>query len=230
MTKKEAIEKIKKCLALSASSNEHEAKTALRQAQALMEKFQIDEKEMLASGVSEEHVNSAAAKQPATWEGLLAAVVADAFGCSIIFKPGWFFSDVGRWTYIGCDPAPEIACYAFQVLYRQLKKQRALHIKTALKICKSSTKTRRADLFCQGWVHTVSDKLHRFICSEEQENQINAYLELKHPKLNALKTRDRNQKDSLSNRDYNDYAAGISNGKNADLNRGVNTQAQEFLS
>jgi len=34
MTKKEAIDKIKKCLALSASSNEHEAELALRQAKA----------------------------------------------------------------------------------------------------------------------------------------------------------------------------------------------------
>lgn len=42
MSRDEAILKIKKCLALSKSSNENEAATALRMAQSLMKEFQID--------------------------------------------------------------------------------------------------------------------------------------------------------------------------------------------
>lgn len=37
------IDKISKCLALSKSANEHEAAIALRQAQALMQKYKISE-------------------------------------------------------------------------------------------------------------------------------------------------------------------------------------------
>ena len=48
MNKEDVIKKIKKCLRLSASSNEHEAETALRQARALMEKYGIDDAEMAA--------------------------------------------------------------------------------------------------------------------------------------------------------------------------------------
>ena len=42
MNKQKALEKIKKCLALSKSANEHEAAQALKQAQALMRLHQID--------------------------------------------------------------------------------------------------------------------------------------------------------------------------------------------
>lgn len=229
MTKKEAIEKIKKCLALSASSNEHEAEVALRQAQILMEKFQIDEKEMLAAGVGEQYANSSAARQPSNWESMLASKVADAFGCHIIFKSSGFFNDLGRWTFIGCGPAPEIAIYAFQVLHRQLKKQRAEHIKTKLKRCKTTTKTRRADLFCEGWVRAVAGKLNSLSGSDEQSAQIEAYLELKYPSLSTLKTRNRNTKPTLSDRDYNDYQAGKVSGAGAELNRGVDGLSQDLL-
>lgn len=41
MNKSQAIEKIKKCLRLSKSANEHEAAQALKQAQILMQKFGI---------------------------------------------------------------------------------------------------------------------------------------------------------------------------------------------
>ncbi|MGV3581880.1 MAG: DUF2786 domain-containing protein [Methylophilus sp.] len=228
MTKKEAIDKIKKCLALSASSNEHEAEIALRQAQMLMEKFQIDEKEMLAAGVGEQDVSSSAARQPSNWESMLAGKVADTFGCHIIFKSSGFI-DVGRWTFIGCGPAPEIAIYAFQVLHRQLKKQRANHIKTKLKRCKTTTKTRRADLFCEGWVRAVAGKLNRFSGNEEQSAQIDAYLELKYPSLQNLKTRNRNAKPTLSNRDWNDYQAGKALGAGAELNRGVDSSNEQRL-
>lgn len=229
MTKKEAIEKIKKCLALSASSNEHEAETALRQAQSLMEKFNIDEKEMLAAGVSEQHAKSAAAKHPTNWEARLAGKVAKAFGCDFLFETTGFIKIIGRWKFIGCGPAPEIAIYAFQVLYRQLKKQRSEYIKTKLKRCKASTKTRRADLFCEAWVSAVVGKLHTFSGSAEQSEQIVAYLGLNYPSTVTFDPRNRNQKPTLSGRDCDDYMAGRSSGESAELNRGVDGAGQQGL-
>lgn len=218
MTKKEAIEKIKKCLALSASSSENEAETALRQAQALMVMFGVDEADMLAAGVSEAYAKAGALRQPANWESRLAGRVADAFGCNIIFKGGM---NASKWTFIGCGTSPEIATYAFEVLFRQLKRQRAEHIKTALKRCKTATKTRRADLFCEGWVQSVAGKISSLAGSEEQDAQIDAYMQLTYPSLVDMKTRNRNKSANLSNRDYNDFAAGRNHGKNAELNRGV---------
>ena len=46
-----AIRKIKHCLALSASSNEHEAAAAMRQAQKLMAKYRLTETQVNLSDV-----------------------------------------------------------------------------------------------------------------------------------------------------------------------------------
>jgi hypothetical protein len=183
-----------------------------------MAKFGVDEADMLAAGVSEAYAKAGALRQPANWESRLAGRVADAFGCNIIFKSGM---NASKWTFIGCGASPEIATYAFEVLFRQLKRQRAEHIKTALKRCKTVTKTRRADLFCEGWVQSVAGKINTFAGSEEQDAQIDAYMQLTYPSLVDMKTRNRNKSANLSNRDYNDFAAGRNYGKNAELNRGV---------
>lgn len=227
MTKQEAIEKIQKCLALSASSNEHEAEIALRQAQALMAKFGVDDKDLLAAGVSEAQAKAGATKMPANYEAMLAGKIAGAFGCNVILKQSIFNGT--NWTFIGCGPSPEIAMYAYQVLFRQLKKQRAEHIKLKLKRCKTTTKTRRADLFCEGWVRSVTEKINKFAGSQETETAIDAYMETKYPSLVDAKTRNRNKKANLSDRDYNDFMAGKNTGKNAELNHGVDANKNSGL-
>jgi len=220
MTKQEVIEKIKKCLALSASSNENEAEIALRQARALMDKHGIDELEMLAAGASESQTNSFAKKSPPNYESMLAANIGTAFGCHVLFTHSKYRHH-GQWKFIGCGAAPEIAMYAFQVLYRQVKRQRAEHIKTKLKRCKTVTKVRRADLFCDGWVRSVAGKIKDFVGSDEQTAVIDAYLSKNYPTLSELKSRDRNPNPNMSDRDWNDYLAGRRSGSDAELNRGV---------
>lgn len=227
MNKQDAINKIKKCLALSASSNEHEAEVALRQAQILMEKHGVDEADLLAAGVSEAAAKAGTAAKPTNWEARLSAKIAEAFGCEILYAPSW---KGNKWLYIGCGASPEIAMYAFEVLFRQLKRQRSEHIKTKLKRCKTATKTRRADLFCEGWVQSVTSTIRKFAGSPEQDAQIKAYM-LKNYSTgtSALTTTQRNTKKNLSDRDYSDYDAGRMNGHKAELNHGVNGESQGLL-
>jgi hypothetical protein len=218
MTKKEAIDKIKKCLALSASSNEHEAEVALRQARALIEKYGIDDAEMLASGASESFAKSGARTKPAQWESSLSSRIACAFGCEKLFVEGY---DAGRWAFIGCGPSAEIASYAFQVLARQCKRARSAHIKAKLKRCSPATTVRRADLFCEGWVYAVAHKIDALVPSEQQEEVIEAYLTLNYPSLVTFKPTNRNAGRSLRESDHRDFNHGLNSGKNAELNRGV---------
>lgn len=220
------IDKIKKCLALSASSNEHEAAAALRQATKLMEAHGISDLDVLAADAVECAIKAGAKTKPAAWEATLAKRVADAFGCRLLFSPVWLFEDSGKWLFIGCDPAAEIGSYAFSVLFRQCKRARAEHIKTVLKRCKAATKTRRADLFCEGWVSSVVGKINAFAGTDEQRLMIDAYMAKHHPKVGTGKTTDRNGQRRLSDRDYNDYASGIHKGKDAQLNRGVDGAEQ----
>ena len=54
MDKEKILDKIKKCLALGQSENEHEAAQALKQAQALMEKYEVNAVDIALSEVSEQ--------------------------------------------------------------------------------------------------------------------------------------------------------------------------------
>ncbi len=220
--RKKIFEKIKKCMALSASSNEHEAEAALRQARALMEKYNIDHADMLAYEACEESVRAGAKNKPSSRESRLAAKIADAFDCQLIFVAGW---NNGEWTFIGVDASPEIAGYAFSVLLRQCKRARTAHIDTFLRRCKTATKTRRADLFCDGWVRSVSGKIAAFIGGERAELAIEAYVAKHYPTLKDLAPRNRNTGKKLRDHEYNDYMLGGEAGKNAELNRGVNGAA-----
>jgi hypothetical protein len=220
--RKKVFEKIKKCLALSASSNEHEAEAALRQARALMEKYGIDHADILAYEACEESVKAGARNKPSSWESRLAAKIADAFDCRLIFVAGW---NKGEWTFIGVDAAPEIAGYAFSVLLRQCKRARTAHIDTFLRRCKTATKTRRADLFCDGWVNAVTGKIAAFIGDERAENAIEAYVAKHYPELKDMAPRNRNTGEKLRDHEWDDYVRGGAEGKNAELNRGVDGAA-----
>lgn len=219
------MDKIKKCLKLSASSNEHEAAAALRQAQALMEKHDIDHADMLAYEAGEKSVKANSNRKPTNWEAALGNQVADTFGCRLIFTPISFFTTAGTWKFIGVDSAQEIAGYTFEVLLRQCKRARAAHIDTVLRRCKTATKTRRADLFCEGWVFSVAGKITAFVGDERQKAAIDAFVEKKYPALCDGKVRDRNGDRKLSDREYDDFAKGSASGKNAELNRGVDGAA-----
>jgi len=158
-------------------------------------------------------------KQPSRWEGELAVRVARAFDCKLIFRTD-LVSGIGRWVFVGATPSGEIARYAFEVLLRQAKKARAHYIKTALKRC-TKTRTRRADLFCEGWVTAATLLAATFAGNKATRARITAYMEQKHATLVTLKSRDRNAGHQLSARAYGDFASGHRAGKDAQLNRGL---------
>lgn len=220
--KSKILDKIKKCMALSSSSNEHEAAAALRQARKLMEANGISDLDVKAHEVSEQKARSGASQQPANWESCLSGKIARTFGCRVIFATQWSgWHGSGYWKFIGCGSAPEIAQYAFTVLLRQIKRARADHIKSALKRCKTATKTRRADLFCEGWVQSVAGLVDAFAGDERTEESISSFMEIRYPDLVKLDSRDRNAGRNLRNHELTDFDAGALLGRNTQLNRGV---------
>lgn len=217
---KRIMDKIKKCLALSASSNEHEAEAALRQARKLMEAHGITDLDVQAAEAEERRAKSGAKNQPSNWETMLACKIADAFGCRVIFCGG-FLSRPGEWCFIGCGASLEVAHYAFTVLHRQARRARKAHIEARIKRCKVATKTRRADLFSEGWVSAVAGTIATFCGTEQQSSSIDAYVATNYPSLGNLKARDRNDGRRLLDHEYDDYTAGRRSGQDAQLNRGV---------
>jgi hypothetical protein len=213
MNDKKIMDKIRKCLALSKSTNEHEAAAALRQAKKLMEAHNISTDDVKAEEVSEARAKAGARRNPVAWEGNLALTVGAVFNCAVIFASGM---SEGRWTFIGVGANPEVAQYAFVVLFRQLKRARAEYIKERLNRCKPAAKTCRADLFCAGWVHAVrAGALGQFVPENPDQAAIDAFNARHHPALVESKTIVR------GGRDCGDSLVGYLRGKKARLHRGV---------
>ncbi|MDN3578687.1 DUF2786 domain-containing protein [Chitinimonas viridis] len=219
METSKVLGKIKKCLALAKSGNEHEAAAAMRQAQKLMAEYNVGEQDVLASEVSEASAKAGAKSVPADWESFLADVVARAFGCTLLFTSGW---TGGSWKFIGCGAAPEVAGYAFAVLLRQAKKARAEYAAKHLKRCKLATRIRRGDLFCDAWVRSVRRVVGDFaVGNAHQAEAVSAFLALHYRKLSDLKTRDRNAGGPKRDHEWRDLDAGAAAGRHVQLNHGV---------
>ncbi|VXD04032.1 DUF2786 domain-containing protein [Pseudomonas sp. 9Ag] len=219
MDHKKALEKIKKCLRLAASSNPHEAAAAMRQARALMEKYQVGEADVLMADVVEVAARSGSKMNPPQWEANLAGTIARAYSCRVIFIAG-----LGDWSFIG--EMAEIAGYAMTVLLRQVRQARRDYIADTLKRCKTATKTRRADIFCDAWVWSVRTKVQEFAGSQAPSAAVEAYIRKHHPELESGTFNDRNAtKGKLSDRALNDAANGIRAATGVQLNHGVDGQA-----
>lgn len=223
MDKQTAIDKIRKCLALAASAGEHEAATALRQARALMDKFNVTEQETLAATVSEARARAGAYRQPSSWETHLAIAVARAFECAHLFASA---GGQGHWVFIGAGAAPEVAQYAFAVLLRQVKRERAAFVQHECKRLKPASKTRRADFFCLAWVHSVAQQVQDFAGQGRDDVAIAAYLDHTYgTALKQLNTRDRSG-GAMRERDWDALSAGARSGKNAQLRHGVDSAGE----
>lgn len=155
--KSRIMDKIIRCLALSKSSNEHEASTALRQAHLMMSKHGISLDDVKLTDIKFKASGTRSAQRPPSYQISLANMIAKLFGCKNYMGNG-----IGKLSYarvmcfVGLEMHSDIASYAYDSLFRQLKQARREYIKTDLsKVRLSKNKVARADAFCLGWVTTV---------------------------------------------------------------------------
>ncbi len=223
MTPDEALKKIKKCFALGKSANEHESAAAMRQAQKLMEQFNLSEHDVSIADVGEVRVKacSTAANQ---WEVSLVAMIAEAFGCMTFGNLTGKYNDSGNfvrtrhWIFVGIEAAPMVAGYACEVLLRQCAKARLAHIAKQPKNCKAITKTARGDAFASGWVWAVQVLVERFAQPADDKLLLETYIQRKHGELVDSKSRDTTQTCKVAD---GHFVAGHCAGGQAQLHRGV---------
>lgn len=214
------LDKIKKCLEMAKGkgSNPNEAEIALRQAHKLMEAYNLEMGDVLASMAGEAKVAAGSEGDPPAWRVRLAHVCAEAFGSHFIISAPWF--EGASFVYIGCGASPELAGYAYQVLERQLQKARRDYLATQ-KRCKRSTKVARGDAFAHGWIDAVLAKVEQFSGVEDNiAEAIQAYMEKKYPNLGTAKMKRR----KLKARDEVASDAGYEAGRSAQLHHAVGHQ------
>lgn len=214
------VEKIKKLLALGSSANEHEAALALEHAQRLMAEHNITLTDVSLSDVKTASKPMSRTKTPPGYLQDLAVLVGCAFGCQMILNHKWV--DWGRWessvTFVGIESAAELSGYAFDVLRRQLERDRKEFLKT-LKRCKRPTKVRRAEAFSRAWIGSVGSKVARLVPNAEHDALIKAWREREYEDRLDIAIRKENRK--LKNADIGSVLAGAAAGESAQLHAGM---------
>lgn len=168
------IRKIKRCLALSKSSNENEAATAMRQAQALMREYRLTEMDVHLSDVGEVESEKARAKRRPTWDQYLGSIVGEAFGVRSFSRRRWCKSTsriMDRELFVGVSPAPQIAMYAYEALLTKLTQARREYVSQvrAGKQRSSYSPETAGDHFALAWVSAVHGKIHELVPRGEED-------------------------------------------------------------
>lgn len=215
LDKQRALERIKKCLALSESSNPHESEAALRQARKLMEKFRLEMSDVDASRAQEYELYLGPAKRsPVFWVGRLANTVATALACVCFIRHG---RQGQALIFIGETGSGELAAYAYTVLARQLEQHRKEFI-SGLTDLPRGKKRVLGTRFAEGWIASVAVRVNEFACmTPEAERSINAYVEQHYPNVPDAKVRCR----VVSREEYLASLVGEEKGKEVTLNRAV---------
>lgn len=168
------IRKIKRCLALSKSSNENEAATAMRQAQALMREYRLTELDVRLSDVSEVESEKVRANRRPTWDHHLSSIVAQVFGVRPLSYRHWCESTnrrVDRALFVGVTPAPQIAMYAYEALLVKLTLARREYVALVRsgKRCSAYSPETAGDHFALAWVSAVHGKIHQLLPRGEED-------------------------------------------------------------
>lgn len=168
------IRKIKRCLALSQSSNENEAATAMRQAQSLMREYRLTEMDVRLSDVGEVESEMSRVKRRPTWDRNLGSVIGEAFSVRSFSRRHWCTATsrvVEREMFVGINPAPQIAMYAYETLLAKLTQARREYVSRV-----RSSKQRSAyspetagDHFALAWVSAVHGKIHELVPRGEED-------------------------------------------------------------
>ncbi|MDP8080213.1 DUF2786 domain-containing protein [Phocoenobacter skyensis] len=218
------LNKIKKLLALSKSSNPYESAKALEMAQKLMAKYQVNQIDI---EVSESDSKQKFAQKPAKYINGLACIITKAFGVECYFsnaiKNNDFYGDSKMHAvFFGQEERPMIASYCFDVLFRQLQKARKEFIATQSKRLTRSTLIARADSFCDGWVTGVYQEVNDFALTPKEKSIIEEY-QINLRKKMTLKKATTREVGNTREKGYNtSQNIGYQQGRKVKLNHGVN--------
>lgn len=226
MDKQKVLDKVTKLLALANNpgANTNEASIALRQARALMAQYNIESDELRAGQVAESSIRTGTRRSPADWLHSLAATCAAAFDCSHL---SYYHPSMGYcFKFLGKGIGPELASYAYSSLALQLQKARREHV-SQQKRCQLKTKRRRGQLFAEGWIGAVANKVRQFAGELDSETQadITAYLTLHHPDLKHFDI----EPTEAKGHDLGSLQAGFEQGRHALLHRGVGRNQQSSI-
>ncbi len=210
------IERIRKCLALASSPEAHEAAAALRQARALMRQHEIAADDPRLELSATRGSTGVRADTPPAWLMGLINLIGDAFGVANLYCP--LHGRVARVEWIGRAPRPDVARYAFEILARQLRRDRARFLARNRRL-KRTTRIRRADAFAWGWVSSVQRRVGVLAAGMPTKQDVAEFHRVRGVPVETVTPRSRD----ISGRDVVAALEGCKAGAEAVLHHGVNS-------
>lgn len=223
------LRRIKKCLALSESENEHEAAMALRQAQKLMQEHGIamEDAQVPDIDVLDASEGKKSKGQMLEHELYLFGTVAGFFGCSFFMSNRWP-------VFVGEAPGPQIAEYAASTLLRQLRDARKKTLDSIRQEVPEGSRLKSKVVrefnhsFGSAWVYAVNEKIKDFaqgVAPEKSELHQKAFFGDEEVREHTPPARNR------SKSAINSYAVlkGAAYGAEAELNHGVDAGESQPL-
>lgn len=224
MDRETLLRKIRACMQLSKSANEHEAAAALRQAQALMREHGVSPREALASDVTERETKTGR-RGDDVHESMhrLIDIIRTMFRCHSVIRCG-VGSPVSV-VFYGTGADPEIAAYAFDALRVQMDRAAKAHIS---RVRVRANREARGEAFRRGWVASV----RRMLSAAENEPltghmiaKLEAYRAARFTRVQPAHGKAINGKAVKDG----DFAAGVAAGKDARLHSGIGGTKQGAL-
>ena len=206
------LRRIRHCLALAGSPEPHEAAAALRQAQKLMRRHGLTREETQLS-----HASTGAGSRaltPRAWVATLIALVGRAFAVHPVYLP--VRNGGARVEFIGRGVAARVAVYAYEVLRRQLVRDRKQALRWMRRM-KRTTRVRRAEVYCEGWVAAVADRVHDMARGLPPREDVERYLAVRGRPTEMVATQSRQMRKG----DTTAMLAGMTDGAAAVLHHGV---------
>lgn len=212
MNKQKIISKIQKCLRLAESGNANEAALALKQAQALMRKYDIREQDVQAYQITESAAHSGGYYNPPYWALALSELIAEAFDCRVYVARR--NEAQPQFRFIGLEHTASVAAYSFTVLYRQLRKARR-EFMLSLGLADRHETRRRGNIFAQAWLFQIARVVSEFVGNPGTQATIDEYVRAEYGETAEL-SRDHTQPEI---EDYDVILSGLKAARTIDLRR-----------
>lgn len=224
MSDERISQKIQKLLALSQSSNQHEAANALAKAQLLMEKYGLSQKsiEMSKIGSIEKEGLVRALDLPDWYKGFT-SVIARCFGVRTVMHrvPGsksreWCSSVV---VFVGQKDRIELASYCYEVVGRQLLQARKEYNKQLGKM-DPNRKWKLVEAYCLGFVNSLYEKVQLFVVDPQEEKLQEEKLQEMFSNLTSSRTKEK----AVTREEYRAMQEGEEHGEQVSLFMPMNGQ------
>lgn len=223
--KDKLLAKIKKLMNLARkNTNPHEASLALGRAQKLMREHQLTETDVALTDISEARSQGAPSdvvKIP-RYMSMLAEIIRRALGCQSYLS--WRGSK-RTVVFYGPGERPTVAAYAFDVLTRQMMSARREFSASQRKTIKRTTKTGRADAFCEAWVHGAYQVIEAFAVTPAEKGLMEVYHQHISKDFVTVSSRDARKVRG----DDGARSVGFVAGTAAQLNHAVSGAGQQFV-